>query len=231
MKIEKYAVIGIGQFGRAIAKALSDKGAEVLAIDFDPEVIESISEEVALAVVMDATDKKSLMSQNINDFDAVVVSIGQNFEALLLTSVTLLELGVKRIIARSTGKNQKSILEKIGITEILSPEDEVGIIVAERLVNPSLISYMQFPDNYRIAEIKAPIKLIGRTLGDIALRDKYKLSLIMIKREFETVKNGVIKIEQHIEGVPGSETIILKADTLILFGKNKDFDRFVQIND
>ncbi len=231
MKIEKYAVIGIGQFGRAIAKALSDKGAEVLAIDFDAEVIESISEEVALAVVMDATDKKSLMSQNINDFDAVVVSIGQNFEALLLTSVTLLELGVKRIIARSTGKNQKSILEKIGITEILSPEDEVGIIVAERLVNPSLISYMQFPDNYRIAEIKAPIKLIGRTLGDIALRDKYKLSLIMIKREFETVKNGVIKIEQHIEGVPGSETIILKADTLILFGKNKDFDRFVQIND
>jgi trk system potassium uptake protein TrkA len=231
MKIEKYAVIGIGQFGRAIAKALSDKGAEVLAIDSDSEVIESISEEVALAVVMDATDKKSLISQNIYDFDAVVVSIGQNFEALLLTSVTLLELGVKRIIARSTGKNQKSILEKIGITEILSPEDEVGIIVAERLVNPSLISYMQFPDNYRIAEIKAPLKLIGRTLGDIALRDKYKLSLIMIKREFETVKNGVTKIEQHIEGVPGSETIILKADTLILFGKNRDFDRFVQIND
>ncbi|MFH0893227.1 MAG: TrkA family potassium uptake protein [Bacteroidota bacterium] len=230
MKTEKYAVIGIGQFGSAIAKALSEKGGEVMAIDTNSEIIDSIADDVAYAVVLDATDQKALMSQNITDFDAVVVAIGQDFEQLLLCSVTLMELGVKRIIARAMGPNQKSILEKIGIEEILSPEDEVGIIVAERLINPNVLSYLQLPDNYRIAEIKTPRGIANRTLGDIDVRDNYKLSLITIKREFEIKKNDKIVFEQHIEGVPNSRTIVLNTDTLVVFGKNRDIDRFIEIN-
>lgn len=80
----KFAVIGIGQFGRAIAKQLSKEGAEVMAIDSNEAVIESISDKVVYAVTMDATDKKALLAQNITDFDAVVVAIGQNFEQRLL---------------------------------------------------------------------------------------------------------------------------------------------------
>ena len=230
MKTEKYAVIGIGQFGSAIAKALSEKGGEVMAIDTNQEIIDSIADDVAYAVVLDATDQKALISQNITDFDAVVVAIGQDFEQLLLCSVTLMELGVKRIIARAMGPNQKSILEKIGVKEILSPEDEVGIIVAERLINPNILSYLQLPDNYRIAEIKTPRGIANRTLGDIDLRDNYKLSLITIKREFEIKKNDKIVYEQHIEGVPNSRTIVLSTDTLMVFGKNRDIDRFIEIN-
>jgi trk system potassium uptake protein TrkA len=141
-----------------------------------------------------------------------------------------MELGVKRIIARAMGPNQKSILEKIGIEEILSPEDEVGIIVAERLINPNVLSYLQLPDNYRIAEIKTPRGIANRTLGDIDVRDNYKLSLITIKREFEIKKNDKIVFEQHIEGVPNSRTIVLNTDTLVVFGKNRDIDRFIEIN-
>lgn len=147
---KRYAVIGLGQFGRAIASVLAGKGAEVIALDNNPVHIESIKDDVAHAITMDATDKKALMSQGVHEVDAVVLAIGKDFEALLLCAAHLLELDVKRIIARAHGQHQRMILERIGVTEILSPEDEVGKIVAERLLNPNILSYLELPDSYEI---------------------------------------------------------------------------------
>lgn len=118
-----------------IAKRLAEKGAQVFAFDPSEERIESIKEDVAFAVALDATDKKALQSQKINDMDAVVVAIGENFEATILTCVHLMDLGVSRIIARASGEHQKLILEKIGVPEILTPEDEVVFVVREKLIN------------------------------------------------------------------------------------------------
>ena len=129
MSEHKFAVIGLGLFGRAIAKTLSERGAEVLAIDINEEKIQRIKDDVAYAVTFDATDIKALRAQNIENVDAVVVSICENFEALLLCTVHLLELKVKRIIARAQGHLQRMILEKLGVQEILSAETEVGIAV------------------------------------------------------------------------------------------------------
>jgi trk system potassium uptake protein TrkA len=139
--------------------------------------------------------------------DAVVVAIGENFEALLLTTVLLKELEVKRIVVRASGKQQVQILEKLGIEEILSPENRVGITVAEQLLNPSIVTSLQLPDNYEIVEIKTPKELTNRTLNEIGLRAKYNLNLITLKREFEINKNGVMDSETHILGVPSSETV------------------------
>ncbi|HRR04703.1 MAG TPA: TrkA family potassium uptake protein, partial [Bacteroidales bacterium] len=184
MALEKFAIIGAGHFGSAIAIALSQKGREVLVIDSDISVIQDISDDVAYAVCIDATNKKALISENIQDFDAVIVAIGNDFIQRLLCAANLLDLNVKRIICRTMGKNQRIILEKMGITEFLSPEDEIGTLFAERLLNPSMISYLQLPDEYKIAEILAPIKLVGTTLGEISFRDNYKLSLITIRRGY-----------------------------------------------
>ncbi|MCB8994664.1 MAG: TrkA family potassium uptake protein [Bacteroidales bacterium] len=230
MKRGKFAVIGLGQFGKAIARSLAKKGADVLAIDTDPEVINNISDHVAYAVLMDGSDKKALLSNDINDFDAVIVTIGQDFQQLLMCTVVLMELKVKRIIARATGKNSRMILEKMGVKEILSPEDEVGVIVAERLTNPSLVSYLQLPDEYRVAEIKTPPNLVGRTLEEINPRDKYNLSLITIKAEEEPGEDDDISTSHHIKGVPTSATIIEENDFLIVFGKDKDIQKFIEIN-
>ncbi len=227
---EKFAVIGLGHFGKAIALTLSKKGAEVMAIDIDPEEIDAINDDVAYAVSLDATDKRALMSQDIKEFDAVVVAIGQNFEARLLCSAVLMDIGVKKIICRSLGNNQRLILQKMGIEDILSPEDEVAIIVAERLMNPSVISYLQLPDDFRIAEVIAPRKIAGRTYGDINFRDKYKLSLISIKRDFQEYVDKVECTIQHMIGVPDSKTIIQPNDSLVVFGKTRDIERFIEIN-
>jgi trk system potassium uptake protein TrkA len=227
---KKIAVIGMGQFGMAIAKTLSRKGVEVMAIDRNEIIIEEMAEKVDMAVAMDATDKKTLISQGILEFDAVVVAIGEDFEQLLLCTTVLMDIGVKRIMARARGKSQRIILEKIGVKEILSPEDEVGMNVAERLINPSIVSYLDLPDDFCIMEIAAPPDVIGRTLVDIELRRRYDVNLITMKRSSEIEKNGEKVKEQHIYGIPRGDSVIRENDSLILFGKRVNVERFIEIN-
>ncbi len=226
----KFAVIGLGQFGNAIARTLSVRGAEVLAIDSNEEHIEDIKEEVSYAVCMDATDIKVLRSQNVQDMDAVVVAIGEDFEALMLCVVQLMELKVKRIMARANGKHQRLILEKIGVSEILSPENDVGLAVAERLLNPNILTSLLLPDNYEIVEIKTPRTMANRTLADISLRSKYNLNLITLKRESEAIHDGEVVKECHILGVPNPDTTLIESDTIIVFGLVRDIERFIEIN-
>lgn len=229
MKRAKIAVIGIGDFGAAIARRLTQKGADVLAIDADTQTIEAIADDVAYCVAIDATDAKALMAQEITAFDAVVVAIGQNFEHRLLVVAQLLDLGVKRIIARATGKNQRKIMEKLGIQEILSPEEEVGALVAERLLMPSVFSQLQLPDDYSIVEVAVPDLAIQRSVADIDLRNRYNLNLITLKLKNKT--QGSLHNDYHIVGVPDPNYIFSKDDRLVLFGTDKDIQRFFEVND
>lgn len=231
MHYSKFAVIGVGRYGYTIAKRLAEKGAQVFAFDSDAEKIERIKEDVAFAVTLDSTDMKALMTQNLLDLDAVVVAIGENFEATILTSVHLLDIGVKRIIARASGAHQKLILEKVGITEILTPEEEVAFVVREKLINPSIVSFLQLPDDYEIAEIKAPKGCIGRAIESIELRNKYELTLVTIKRAFDIKKKTGDCVEQHVIGVPKSDMVIQERDTLVIFGTSKSLQRFMDINE
>ena len=112
MHYSKFAVIGVGRYGSTIARRLSEKGAQVFAFDPDEEKIENIKDEVAFAVTLDATDIRALKSQNLGEIDAAVVAIGENFEATILTCVHLMDMGVKRVIARASGAHQRLILEK-----------------------------------------------------------------------------------------------------------------------
>lgn len=230
MSNKKFAVIGIGHFGRAIALSLARSGADVMAIDSRPEPIDEISDDVAYAVAMDATDKKALLAQDIFNFDVVIVAIGENFVQRLHCVAVLMDLNVKRIVARARGHNQQIILQKMGITEVICPEDEVGTAVAHRLLKPNMISYLDLLDNYCVMEVIAPKKICGMKLGEIAIRDKYKLSLITIRREFVEKHKGKESCTQHILGVPDTKVIIEDKDTLILFGLNKDIERFLDIN-
>ena len=214
MPKHKIAVIGLGRFGSAIAKKLSEKNAEVVAI----------ADHVAYSVALDSTEAKNLMAQNIQEMDAVVVAIGTNYQGLLLTTFVLQELNVKRIIVRAQDQNQRRILQKMGITEILSPEDEVSNNVAEQLVNPSVLMCMQLPDNYEIVEVKAPRAMNNRTMADIDLRGKYKINLVTLLRQGEKDK------KYHIIGVPQPETVVQQNDIIVLFGTSPNINRFIEIN-
>ncbi len=231
MNYSKFAVIGVGRYGATIARRLAEKGTQVFAFDPDEEKIESIKDDVAFAVTLDATDLRALKMQNLEELDAAVVAIGENFEATVLTCVHLLDLGVKRVIARASGDHQRLILGKIGVTEILTPENEVANVIAEKLLNPNIVSFLQLPDDHEIAEIRAPKGVIGRTIDEIGFRNKYEMTLITIKREYEITKNGEDITEEHIIGVPKSETPIKESDTLVVFGAAKSVQRFIEINE
>jgi trk system potassium uptake protein len=228
--VNKFAVIGLGKFGTSIARSLAARGAEVLAMDLDPVKVDQVKDEVAYPVVMNSTDNRALIAHNIESMDAVVVAIGDNFESLLLTTVILLELNVKRIIARAGTKQQKMILEKMGIKEILSPEDEVGKTVAEILLHPNMKTFLPLPDDYEIVEINTPKKVSNRCVKDIGLREKYNLNLITIKRTFEEIQHGEKVNVEHIIGVPKGDSILYETDIIIILGKSKDVDKFVEVN-
>jgi trk system potassium uptake protein TrkA len=219
---EKFAVIGMGQFGSAIARRLSQKGAEVIAIDADEEKIETIKDDVAYAVTLDATDKRALESQNLTAMDAVVVSIGSNFQDLMLCCFQLQEIGVKRIIGRAHGRTQRRILEKMGIAEILQPELEVANNMAETLMNPNLLMIVKLPEDYEIVEVQVPAGIKNRTLGSLGLREKYRLNLVTLIKTIDK--------EQRIIGVPEPDTKLLAEDLIVIFGKTKDINRFIEIN-
>ena len=227
---DKFAVIGLGLLGTGIARALANRGAEVLAIDNDNQKVEDIKEEVAHAVQMDSTDDRALKAQNLQDMDAVVVAIGHNFEGLLLTTVLLNEIGVKRIITRISSKHQRMILEKIGITEMFSPDEEVGKTVAEKLIHPDVKSFLPLPDDYEIIEIKTPKRVANKSIHEISLRERYNLNLITIKRQFQEEVQGEMLPVEHVIGVPKSDTVLLASDIIILLGKSYDVDRFVEMN-
>lgn len=222
MKNSTFAVIGLGVFGTAIAKKLAERGADVIAVDEDLEKVESIAKHVMLPVQLNATNKEALRSQNIHKVDAAVVSIGSNFEMLLLCIFQLQAIGVKRIIARAQGSIQRDILTKMGVADVLSPEVEFANNIAEQLTNPGVLMCVQLPDNYELIEVEAPPKVIGRTLADIGLREKYNINLVTVLRKDQ---DG-----HHIYGVPNPESVINKEDIVLVFGKENDINRFMEVN-
>ena len=193
-----------------------------MGMDVRQEKVDSVHKDITLAVRLDSTDKRALESQNVNDLDVVVIAIGASFDAMLLTVFLLQELGVKRIIARAQDETQKVILEKMGVTEILNPEEEVGNNMAELLLNPGALMCMQLPDDFEIMEVTAPRKVLGRSLSDIGLREKYNLNLVTLLRKMDDA--------HHIMGIPDARTLVEKDDLIVLFGKNSDIDRFIDIN-
>ena len=212
---KKFAVIGLGVFGSAIARKLAERGADVMAIDENEERVQHLAQE-AFAVTLDATNLQALEAQNLRDVDAVVVSIGSSFQEMLLCVFQLQEMGVPRIIARAQGPVQRKILEKMGVQNILSPEMEVANNVAEQLINPGVLMCVQLPDDYEIIEVEAPSKIIGRS--------KYNINLVTVLRKSEEDNT------HHINGVPSPDSFINPGDIILVFGQVKDINRFIEIN-
>lgn len=227
---KRIAIIGLGDFGTNLAKHLTEKGAEVLAIDNDFEKVDEIKDSVAVAVRLDATDEKALKAQGIQEMDAVVISIGQEFESTLLTVMNLINLGVRKIIARATTPIHKIILEKVGVHYIISPEEEVADKLSSSLMYEDVLEWIKLGSEYTIAYIPTPELFVGKTLQELDIRTKYNVNLITIKK-ITKILNKTTKqeeIKERIIGVPGPGTVIEAGDILIIFGREKDIAKLIE---
>ena len=211
----KFAVIGLGSFGSNIAKTLYEKGNEVLAVDDNKEKIEEVKNFVSHAVHMDAADKENLLALGIKDMDVVVVSLGPEMEASILTVLYLNEIQAKRIVAKALTEDHAKILESVGATEVIYPEKDMAIKTALKLSCPNVLEYLPLISGFGIQEIAPPEKFIGKNLRELDLRNKYGIQVIAIKE----------LIPEKTTFVPKADFVLKDSDILVIMGEDKQLEK------
>lgn len=210
MAKKQYAVIGMGRFGSSVAKALTDMGFEVLAIDSSEHRIQEIANSVTHAVSADSTDEDALRALGIRNFDVVVVAIGQDIQSSILTTLILKDLGVKTLIVKAQNDLHGKVVQKIGADKVVFPERDMGLRVAHHLVSPNILDYIEISDDYSIIEIKAPQQMIGKSLKQLDIRARYKCNVMAIKTGSE------------MNIAPYADDLISSEDIIVIVGKNSD---------
>lgn len=207
--MKNYLVIGLGKFGKTIAKTLYENGNVVLAIDTNEQLVQSILDEgiVEDAITINATDENALKNVAKDSFDTAFVCIGTNVQDSILVTLMLKEMGIKNIICKAKTKVQGKVLEKVGANMVVYPEESMGEKIAYSVMRPSVIEFFKFSDKYSIYEIKVPKTFIGKTLLESNLRHKYFVNVIAIKDKY-----GVLNVN------PSATYKFLEDDILILLG-------------
>lgn len=249
---KRFSVIGLGYFGQRLALELSQRGAEVVVIDNTLSKIEDMKNKVAYAVRLDSTDDTALRNQGLEDLDAVIVTIGEDFESALLTVVHLLQYQCKKVIVKSTSPVHTKIFKSVGVHSVISPEEIIAERLATTLMTANVLDSIPLTEDYRIVQIIAPERFENKTLRELDLRRKHEVNLITIKRrEQSSAQTGADRVDQPesahgqasrtrffrgieqidevetIIGVPLPETVILKDDVLVLLGRVEDVNRIV----
>ncbi|MGB9732012.1 MULTISPECIES: potassium channel family protein [Calditerrivibrio] len=205
MKKRDVLVIGLGIFGYELAVELSKKGLNVLAVDKNPNIINKIKDFVSEAIIADASSEETLRELDVTSFDEIILGISSNFEALVLSATIMQKLGVKKIIAKANSEIQKEVLLKIGVNEVILPEKEVAIRLADKISKPGILDLFHMYDDTTVATVKVPDKFVGRSLKEIDLRNKYDVNAVTIRR------NGVSRIIKNPDIVfeEGDEIVVI----------------------
>lgn len=177
----QFAIIGLGVFGQTCAKELEKLGNQVLAIDIDEKLVDDISEHVTRAVIADATDKETLEELDLANFDGVLLSIGDNLEASLLCALNLLSLNVHNLWVKAKTDSHHQILTSLGVTNIIHPEQDMGVRIAQRMNYPMVKQYMSLGDDQFLIRLDPPEQWRGHPWADIQLQHP-DITFFMLKR-------------------------------------------------
>ncbi|TGN11074.1 potassium channel family protein [Leptospira ilyithenensis] len=230
MQKKKIAVIGIGSFGKLLARYLFAEGHEVLAIDKKEDVIQEIKDHCTVAVTLDATDESALRSQGIEDLDIVVLAIADDFETSTICADLLKKMGAKNIYARYQTDLQIRIFHLLGIKNIFNPEEQAARSMAEILGFSGMKANFLLSDEYSVSEVVVPKRYINKTVGEIDLRQKYEINIITIKRPIQEKdkKRSSDSTHGRILGIPEGDMILKENDTLVIFASQKNINRFLE---
>lgn len=209
-----YAVIGLGRFGSSISRELINLGYEVLGIDINEERVQDMTGVLTHTVVADCTDDEVVRSLGIRNFDCVVVAIGNDIQASILTTIVAKDAGVNKVVAKAITELHGKVLEKIGADRVVYPERDMGIRVAHQLVSPNLLDYIELSDEYTIAELSVPSKLDGVTLQGLNARAKYGCSIVAINKKTDIIV------------APTAQDTLSEGDLMVVIGTNEGIERF-----
>ena len=198
------AVLGLGKFGSSIARSLAKGGAEVLAVDKDEDLVRDI------AVCVDISDKEMMNNIGLEGMDAVVIATAEHLDSSVMALMIVKEIGVPYVLAKADGTLKGEILKRVGVDEIVYPEEEMGARIANNLLGGSMTDLFDLSADTSIVKVPARKEWINKSLVDINFRGKYNVNVIAIEGE-----GGV-------DGAPDPTKPIKDEENLVLIGKKED---------
>lgn len=212
--MRQFAVFGLGIFGSSIAIALYQQGFTVLGVDIDEDPVKEMAGKITEVVQADTTDERVLEALGVRNFDVAIVSIGNDIQSSVLTTLAVKELGVPFIVARAINEMHGKILEKIGADRVIFPERDMALKVAKTLAFPNAIRTEELFPGYNVVEVKLPAVLHGVSLGKAQLRNRYGITVLAIKRGDEYRVS------------PSADEVLLKGDIIYILGNEQQLRKF-----
>lgn len=225
----KYIIIGLGSFGASLAQKLIALENEVIGVDRNMQKVEAFKEKISHTIQMDATDKFTVEGLPLKDTDVVIVAIGENQGDNIMATALLKNLGAKRLISRAVDHLHESVLQSIGVDEIVHPEEETTERWVKKLTYKNVVDSFELDDDYSVIETRVDQKYAGKTIGDINFKEKFNLLVLTIIKNSK-VKSllGISKTEQQVQGLIAPDIEMEENDILVLFGAKKDLKLFIK---
>ncbi len=206
---KKVAVLGLGRFGSKLARELFFKGIEVIAVDHDQEALEKIRDQVTNIYQVDNVEKHTLLSIGVKDCDTVIIAHTESIEWNIIATQTCIELEIPKIICLAKNTIHGMILSKLGVHQIIYPEQEMAIKVANKLSSKGILDYFELGAGLSIVGTKPPDNWIGKSLQQLDLRAKHNITVAALHRDGESIL------------IPAWTTVIEKNDILVVIGSEE----------
>jgi trk system potassium uptake protein TrkA len=225
----KFIIVGLGNFGAALAEKLTSQGNEVIGLDTSITKVDSLKEKVSHTICMNATDEFTASGLPLKETDTVIIAIGEDKGANVMATAVFKNLGVKKLISRSIDPLHEKVLQAIGVDEIVRPEEETAERWAKKLCLKNVVDSFELNLDYSIIEANVPEEYIGKSIREVGFRSKYKLLVLTTIKKTE-VKSilGKTKIENKVQGVAVPDLVLEQDDILVLYGANKDLQQFLK---
>jgi trk system potassium uptake protein len=224
----KYIVVGLGNFGSTLSVRLTSMGHEVIGVDSRFEVIEQLKDKITHVISLDTSKSKSYSQLPIKDVDVVVIAIGEDIGASIVTTALFKQHNAKEIIARCLNPVHKTVLESIGIQTIINPEETAAEMFAKQLEMKGVVESFDLADNCSIIEIEVPERYLGRTISSLDFDEKYNIKLIGLKK-IEEVKNfiGLKSTKSSVNINLDKDHVLDQNDILVMVGELTNFESMI----
>ncbi|AZB44333.1 TrkA family potassium uptake protein [Bacillus sp. FJAT-42376] len=211
---KQFAVFGLGRFGGSLVKEFYSLGREVLAVDQNSARVQEYSEYATHSVQANSMDEEALKQLGVRNVDHAFVSLGDDIEGSILTSLLLKELGIKEVWTKAQNDYHQRVLDKIGVNRVIHPERDMAKRIARHISSEKMIDYIELSKKHSMAELVATAKINRKTLMDLNTRAKFGCSIVGIQRNDDLIVS------------PHPEEMVVKGDILFVIGKNKEISRF-----
>lgn len=230
----KFIIIGLGNFGSALAEKLTHMGHEVIGVDKKLQRIEDIKDKIAQAICLDSTHEDSVKSLPLKNTDVVVVGIGEDEGANILTTALMKKMNVTRLISRSVSSLHENVLEAMEVTEIVRPEAETAERWAKKLSSPGILDSYELTSKYSIVKAKVTSEFSGKTVQEVGFLKNFNVIVLTVIKDRKR-KNlfGIIKnvSELEINGIAKADTVLNEGDIMVLYGHGSDIQKILGLQD